>query len=255
MRPGAERALGAGNYRTSVDKQREVRDLFRSSIVIDNDLGDGELRRDIVVGDCARLNVARIQRDRTIGGAVAPDRRRVVGISRLADRVRPGAEGALGAGNYRTSVDKQREVRDLFRSAIVVDDDLGDGELGRDIVVGDCARLNVARIQRDRTIGGAVAPDRRRVVGINRLADRVRPGAERAFGAGNYRTSVDKQREVRDLFRSAIVVDDDLGDGELRSDIVVGDRAGLDVAWIQRDRTIGGAVAPDRGRIAGISPR
>ena len=99
------------------------------------------------------------QSDGAVRGAVPGDGGRVARVYGLTNRVSTDGEVVLNSRGHRACVHKQGEVNNCFGAAVVVDHNLGQGQLGGDVVVGDGAGLHVARGKCDRAISGDCAAD------------------------------------------------------------------------------------------------
>ena len=223
QRPGVSLQAGAasppgwcptGRWARAVGRQREVRHRLGAAVVVDHHLAQVQLRRDVVIGDRAGRGLADADSDvaaRLRAADADPGARRVAGRpSRTAPRCRPSEPAPQSTGlvpdrSLRPgAVGGQREVRHGRGAAVVVDHDLAQVQLGRDVVVGDRAgRLPPrATVILASVLGAAdAAPGARRVAGrfvsdsvqVSALesAPRIhRARARRSFGVGPAAVSV-----------------------------------------------------------------
>src|SRR5213075_1864133 len=188
-----------------------------------------------------------------------------------------GAAGGAGSreGAGGAAVGGQRPLRLRPAAAVVVHDDLVQGQARGLVVVGDLADAGVTEPERDRGrsgVGAAVlraAPGAGRVVGRPARGGAVGAGLKAgaaghvgaAGGAGSREgaggAAVGGQRPLRLRPAAAVVVNDDLVQGQARGLVVVGDLADAGVTEPERDRGrsgVGAAVlraAPGAGRVVG----
>ena len=71
-------------------------------------------------------------------------------------------------------------------------------------------------------------------------------------GCGAWGTTRHVDREIASGLRTAIIIDDVLDDGQRWRDIVVRDRAALDVRQIHSNRSVGCAIATEGCRVTGL---
>ena len=237
--------------------QRPLRGDPRAAVVVHDDLDQCEVGRNVIVRNRAGRALARPERDVVRALRAADARPRAGGIASgpgFCQRVRAGIDVALSparAGKGRRSAGGEREVRRDGGSAVVVDDDLHELEVCRDVVVRDRARRALPGSERDvvRALGTSDArPGARRVARRTPgLGERVGAGCARDWGRAR-----GAQRPSGRQRGPAIVVHDDLDELQVRGLVVICDRARRRLAECKRNRIAALRPAHARPRTRGV---